>query len=302
MKKITLVLMILAAAFFTVSVVTGCKTPPPPAPVEEPPPPPEPEPEPEAQPALPPSINVSLSPQPFGPDGDGTDDELTIAVSVTAQSPIVSWSVTVSEPVEPFLPFYERSGEGDIPSRITWNGVGTSGELVQSAMDYPLTVSVTDANGQTATVEDTIRVDVLVINEGGTLRVIVPAIMFAANTGDFSGLDEEVTANNDRILRRIAEILNRFGNYSIQIEGHANPTTPPNTRRRTQEEEGSRREVGLQPLSEERAKTVLEYLANLGVNRDRLSSVGMGSARVIVEYENRDYWWQNRRVEFILVR
>jgi hypothetical protein len=300
MKKIILVPMILAAAFFTVSIVTGCTTPPPPAPVEEPPPPPEPEPE--AQPVLPPSINVSLSPQPFGPDGDGTDDELTIAVSVTSQSPIVGWSVLVSEPVEPYLPFYELSGEGDIPGSITWDGIGTSGELVQSAMDYPLTVSVTDADGQTAVFEGVIRIDVLVRNEGGTLRVIVPSIMFGPNIGDFSGLAEDVMENNDRVLRRIAEILNRFGEYSIRIEGHANPTTPPNTRRRTQEEEGSRREIGLQPLSEERAKTVLEYLANLGVNSERLSSVGMGGTRVIVEYENNDYWWQNRRVEFILVR
>jgi outer membrane protein OmpA-like peptidoglycan-associated protein len=116
------------------------------------------------------------------------------------------------------------------------------------------------------------------------------------------GIAPEVSENNDRVLRRIAEILNRFGEYSIVIEGHANPTTPPGTARRQEEETGSARVLGLRPLSEARAGTVLEYLVELGVRRDRLSFVGMGGSRTLVAFEDTAYWWQNRRVEFILQR
>ena len=240
---------------------------------------------------------------PFSPDGDGVDDELTIEIVVRSQAPIANWSIVIREPVYPHHPFYERSGEGEIPGVIVWDGIGTAGEVVQSAMDYPITITIVSIYEYYAVFEDNIRIDVLVRREeGGILRVIVPSIIFGPNLGTFAGLDYEVMANNDRVLRRIAEILNRFEEYSILIEGHANPTTPPGTAIRAEEETGSARMLGLQPLSEERASTVLEYLVSLGVYRGRLSSVGMGGTRILVEFEDRDYWWQNRRVEFILIR
>ena len=286
---------------FTLSVLAACQTPPPPPPE---PPAEEPQPEPEPMPATisPPELRVNIWPRPFSPDGDGTDDELNIDIVVRSEAEIASWSVLITEPVEPFLPFHSREGTGTPPAKIVWDGIGDSGDLVQSAMDYPVIVSVTNVLGDTATYEGDIRVDVLVRNEGGVLRVIVPSIIFASNTGDFSRLDADVMENNDRVLRRIAEILNRFEGYSIRIEGHANPTTRPGSAARRTEENGSRTVLGLLPLSEARAKTVLEYLANLGVDRQRLSSVGMGGQRVLVTFENQDYWWQNRRVEFILER
>jgi outer membrane protein OmpA-like peptidoglycan-associated protein len=58
--------------------------------------------------------------------------------------------------------------------------------------------------------------------------------------------------------------------------------------------------MGLQPLSEARARAVVNYLVDLGIERGRLSSVGVGGARTVVEFGDRDNWWKNRRVEFIL--
>jgi outer membrane protein OmpA-like peptidoglycan-associated protein len=67
--------------------------------------------------------------------------------------------------------------------------------------------------------------------------------------------------------------------------------------RTTQEEKNE-----LQPLSDARAKTVLNMLVEFGVNRARLSSIGMGGTQPVVKYEDRDNWWKNRRVEFILIK
>ncbi|MCL2192999.1 MAG: OmpA family protein [Treponema sp.] len=140
------------------------------------------------------------------------------------------------------------------------------------------------------------------IPPGAALRLVVPSIIFGPDAGDFGGIDTGKMESNNRVLGRIAEILNRFEDYSVRIEGHANPTTPPGTALREEEEAGSPYILGLQPLSEERAQTVLEHLVGLGVDRDRLSAVGMGGTKAIVEYEDRDNWWQNRRVEFLLIR
>jgi hypothetical protein len=78
--------------------------------------------------------------------------------------------------------------------------------------------------------------------------------------------------------------------------GHANPiATTVAARQREQDAE-------LQPLSELRARTVVDYLVGLGVSRNRLSAFGIGGARPVIPYADRDNWWKNRRVEFILVR
>jgi outer membrane protein OmpA-like peptidoglycan-associated protein len=158
-------------------------------------------------------------------------------------------------------------------------------------------------NGST-TYQGTIAIDVLVQREEkGLLRIIVPSIIFAPNTGELDkGIDPAITENNDRILKRIAEVLNYFGTYKVKVEGHANPISAPNTRERIIEETRGiyRGDKGLQPLSEERAKAVVEYLVSLGVDRSRLTPIGMGSKRIRVEFADRDNWWKNRRVEFIL--
>jgi outer membrane protein OmpA-like peptidoglycan-associated protein len=185
------------------------------------------------------------------------------------------------------------------PKTLVWDGVSASGELVQSASTYHFAMI---ANNQydNGTYQGTIDVDVLVIRDGDLLRVIVPSIVFASNTGDFKKLTEEQMAHNDQILRRIAEVLEKFDTYKVTVEGHANPTTKPGTRERTTEETGTRTVIGLKPLSQQRAQTVLNYLVDLGVDRDRLTPLGVGSSRTVVEFTDRDNWWKNRRVEFIL--
>jgi outer membrane protein OmpA-like peptidoglycan-associated protein len=45
---------------------------------------------------------------------------------------------------------------------------------------------------------------------------------------------------------------------------------------------------------------VLNYLVGLEVDPERLTAVGMGGTRILVEFTDRDNWWKNRRVEFIL--
>ena len=265
-------------------------TPPPPAPVE-------------AQPDLsPPVINVTFTPEYFSPDGDGVDDVLTVRINVESASPIESWRIEIREPNSQNNLFSSWEGTGMPPAEFIWDGYSTDGELVQSAMEYLFSIRVTNIHNNYSVYEGSIWIDVLVIREGDVLRVIVPAIVFAANMGDFTGLDLINRGNNDLVLRRIAIVLNRFNTYNVLVEGHANPTTPPGTAARTNEEIGTARVMGLQPLSEERARSVLEYLVFLGVNRERLSYIGMGGTRPVAAFEDRDNWWKNRRVEFILVR
>ena len=54
-------------------------------------------------------------------------------------------------------------------------------------------------------------------------------------------------------------------------------------------------------LSQRRAESVLEYLAQAGVSRSRLSAVGYGEARPVASNDNETGRALNRRVEFVVL-
>jgi flagellar hook assembly protein FlgD len=254
-----------------------------------------------------PILTFESEPEYFSPDNDGVDDELIMYLSVRDASPIANWSLEIREPDlnDPSRlpqPFYRIEGRGTPAERTVWDGYSSKRELVQSATDYPFVFRAADILGNESMLEGTIGVDVLVIREGDRLKIQVPSIIFRANAADFKGLPQAQIDNNNRILRRIAQILNKFRDYQVQVEGHANPTTPPDTAGRRAEETGTPRVIGLKPLSEDRAKATVDFLVGFGVTRSRLSSTGAGGTRPVVRYEDRNNWWKNRRVEFILIK
>jgi hypothetical protein len=168
--------------------------------------------------------------------------------------------------------------------------------MVESAMDYPYTFTVTDTLGVASTIGGVINVDVLVMRVGDVLKMRVPAIVFRSDEADFGGVDKypqggltrEQIANNERVLRRVATILGKFKEYTVTVEGHANNIGP-----------GMNAAVA-KTLSEKRAVFVKEFLTKNGVASGRLASVGRGVDVPVVPLEDHDNWWKNRRVEFIL--
>jgi outer membrane protein OmpA-like peptidoglycan-associated protein len=272
-------------------------------------------------PEIGPEVKVVI-PELFSPSPDIVDDTITISIEVKHVVPVRDWAIQIqpnraqtaaaqAAPAEGEQPrrqrnrrvFFEVTGKGNPPNEWKWNGKGTSGEMVQSATDYRFTLSVDDVFGNKSTFEGIISVDVLVKREGDNLRIIVPSIVFPPNSSDFSRLSQDDTRANTRVLRLIANSLNKYPDYKITVEGHANPTTRPNTKDRTTEEDGTSTIIGLKPLSEDRAKAVVEFLVtNNSINRQRLTAVGLGGTRTVAAYNDDEENWKNRRVEFILHR
>ncbi len=240
-----------------------------------------------------PELNVRLSPRYFSPDNDGIDDELFIQLQAKSVVPFEEWSFEIREPQGTAgKVFWKTGGTDRITEQIIWDGRSLKGELVQSATDYPFTFTVKDSVGMVSVVRGYIPVDVLVIRDGGQLKIAVPSIIFRENAADFNGLDPEIVEKNVQVLKRIAEIINKFRDYRIQVEGHANNVTG------TQKEE----DAELIPLSRQRAQAVRDFLIRNGVDGSRLSTVGMGGTKPVVERADRENWWKNRRVEFILIK
>jgi outer membrane protein OmpA-like peptidoglycan-associated protein len=173
-----------------------------------------------------------------------------------------------------------------------WNGKSPEGELVQAASDYKVTYWVRDALGNAASVQDILPVDVLVMNEGDRLRIQVSSIYFAPFSTQFQPGKE---ADNRKTLARIAEILKKYGQYKITLEGHAVRIFWWN------EKEGMREEKEeLLPLSTGRAETVKKALVGYGINASRMTTIGYGGTRPVVPHSDLTNRWKSRRVEFIL--
>ena len=239
-----------------------------------------------------PILGFRSTPEYFSPDNDGVEDELFIYLSARDASPITEWSLEIRETEGTRQLFYRIGGRGSPSERIIWDGRSNRGELVQGATDYDYTYKATDFLGNSSSISGKITTDVLVIRDGDMLRIQVPSITFRANHADFVGIPTERQDTNNRVLRRIALILNKFRDYKITVEGHANPVLG------TAAEETNE----LRPLSLARAQAVIEQLVSFGVTRSRLSPAGRGGTKTVANPQDQANNWKNRRVEFLLIK
>jgi outer membrane protein OmpA-like peptidoglycan-associated protein len=228
------------------------------------------------------------------------NDVLSIRLKAEDVSPIARWSLDIYEPnmedgTNPVHIFKRFEGSAAPVDELMWNGRGNSGDLVLSAVDYPYVYTATDALGNTSTKTGAFGIDVLVIREGDRFRIQIPSIVFPADSAVFDGLNQSALDNNNRVIKRVAQILNKFRNYKIMVEGHANPTTAPGPAREQEE-------PSLKDLSKKRADFVLEQLVRNSVAKNRLSSSGAGGTMPVAPFEDHSGWWKNRRVDFILIR
>ncbi|MBN1409622.1 MAG: gliding motility-associated C-terminal domain-containing protein, partial [Spirochaetales bacterium] len=223
----------------------------------------------------PPQLTLNLSPKPFSPDNDGFDDELTINPVIKELSGIQKWGMEILDPMKRH--FTGFSGKDAPTDKIIWNGLSDKGELVQSAEDYPIEFTMTDTVGNTAKVEDLIPVDILVIRDGDKLKVRISAITFQANTADYMNVDKDKLEKNLRTIKRLSEIFNKYKQYNIRIEGHANLINWADPKKAEKEQVED-----LLPLSKKRAESIKQALAEAGIDTGRMSTEGLGGSQPVV--------------------
>jgi outer membrane protein OmpA-like peptidoglycan-associated protein len=238
-----------------------------------------------------PQVATTVSPQPFSPDGDGREDTVAFEFDVSDDSPVEYWLLEVFDPTGEF--FYDVGGRVAVPNRVVWDGRARNGELVVSAERYPWRLEVADELGNITVVEDELEVDVLVEPFEDGYRIQIASITFPGNSAQLIVDPSDPRGQqNRRVLDRLVEILGRFPEYSIMVEGHA--VNISGTEREEEQE--------LVPLSRRRAEAVREALIERGVAARLLSARGRGGRAPLVPHSDELNRWKNRRVDFILQR
>jgi outer membrane protein OmpA-like peptidoglycan-associated protein len=90
------------------------------------------------------------------------------------------------------------------------------------------------------------------------------------------------------LLQRLTKLVAEHPEYThISVEGHADERGPEDFNKK---------------LSEDRAKSVMDFMIKAGIARDRLSYQGFGATKPLVDKKNEYAWLLNRRVEFTVTR
>ncbi|MEX2444003.1 MAG: OmpA family protein [Alkalispirochaeta sp.] len=240
-----------------------------------------------------PAIDISLPPERFSPDDDGINDILNIGLAVRDSSLVTSWDARILDPFG--QPFWHRTGDRSIPRQIAWDGRSATGERVQSTTRYPIEISATDVYGNVGSASSAVNTDILVLQQGDSLRIVLSSINFAPFTAEYRNLAPQIVRNNLATLDRVTEVLARYPTSDIRIEGHAVSLlwADPVRARREQDEV-------LMPLSRSRAEAIRNALIQRGIEPARITAYGSGGSRPVVPHGDEANRWKSRRVEFVL--
>jgi OmpA-OmpF porin, OOP family len=110
----------------------------------------------------------------------------------------------------------------------------------------------------------------------------VPGEIIQLEGVQFAFASDAIAADERGALRDAVETLKRYPQLRVEIAGHT-------------DSRGSA--VYNQGLSERRARAVLDYLANAGIERSRMTSRGYGQTAPIADNATDAGRAQNRRVE-----
>lgn len=94
-----------------------------------------------------------------------------------------------------------------------------------------------------------------------------------------------IDSDGRHALEEVADVLGEYEKTAVIVQGHTDAT-------------GS--EEYNQDLSERRAESVERYLASLGVDRDRLATMGFGETAPVASNDSESGRQQNRRVDILL--
>lgn len=124
-----------------------------------------------------------------------------------------------------------------------------------------------------------------------TVRLGLKNILFFSKNGAvFSGLSRQQITQNERTIDEAVALIKEHPDCHVLIEGYANNISGTEKEDRT----------ACMPLSLWRAEYIKKELIKRGIKAEQIETVGRGGANPLAGRKDRDNWWKNRRVEFVI--
>jgi len=238
-----------------------------------------------------PTGSLTLSQPLFSP----IESSDTVALTVHASSPVAkidSWSMNIYDPEgNLFKSFNARWPD----SRAIWDGKGLSGQMVQSAEDYPVTVKVRDEFGNVGMVKGKVPIDILVFKTPEGYRIQSSRIFFKPFTDDYRDVPPQIAKQNMTRLDALAAKLKKFPDYRVKLVGHAVMINWDNPTLGKLEQQDV-----LIPLSKARARAIEQAMVDRGLSQKMFVADGVGASDQIVPDSDLKDRWENRRVALFL--
>ena len=248
-----------------------------------------------------PSISSSIIPAVgFTPDGDGVNDILTIKNTTSnLKGKPESWTVEVMDQKNEVVKSW--SGTGKL-NDIEWDGTTISGEPLFSSENYSIRTSIVPSEKERIRLNQDLVTETSAFKTGVLMEEIIPqkqwkivvnTIYFDANAASFNKLTDNQSLANKETLDTIAkQVLALSTDIHIEVQGYANNVS------NTEEENINE----LIPLSQDRADAIKAELVKRGLKESNLTAVGKGGENPLAKWEDKEHWWKNRRVEFVVTR
>jgi len=226
-----------------------------------------------------PTCSLSLDPDVIMPS---KGQKTTLYPLAYDENGIATWEIRLLDKHSKLV--YTFSGLGECPESVKWNGKDFENRyLPDDVYDAQLIVSDTFGNiaksniCQVRLITPELKVEA---TDRGLKLSFSSKVLF-----DFDKTNIKPSA--DKILREATRILNSYVKNDISVEGHTDAY-------------GS--DEYNQGLSERRARSVANYLSKLGVDRNRMSTVGMGERYPVATNKTAAGRELNRRVEILILK
>ena len=161
---------------------------------------------------------------------------------------------------------------------------------LKTALRLPLMAAIALGAAACANKENSPEAALNGAGAGGKYGTATPGSQrdFTQNVGDivyFSTDQTDLTPEGTQILAKQAQWLQQYPQYTITIEGHA--------------DERGTREYNI-ALGAKRATSVRNYLAQNGINAQRIRTISYGKERPVAVCNDISCWSQNRRAQTVL--
>jgi outer membrane protein OmpA-like peptidoglycan-associated protein len=241
---------------------------------------------------IPPQARMKITRAEFTPGAEGAE-ELPIELFATDENGISKWAVTITDQNDKLVKTI--AGAGDPPYSVDWDGTDDVYQKTVPEGKYNILFEAFDTNDNSSKADP------------ATLSVVIPPKVVVREvtkevtvTETDRGLKVSLTSNvlfdsgksklkpsAGKALLEVVKILAAYPDNKISVEGHTDNIGSVKTN---------------QKLSEERAKSVADFLKSKGVHEDKISIKGLGKEKPAASNSTAAGREANRRVEVIILK